>query len=179
MFSHDYNVRYQSPPLVAYCHPPNLRDLLVKVTYGQTRDTYRGNSQCQQPRCKTWPHMETDTSLCSRTTGERFCVKATTDCRTRNVVYLIECKKCAIQYVGETENALHVPLTGHRSDIKHCWIDRPVPKYFSLSDNSMKDLPIMVIEKIYREDTDYRKWKESHWIETIRSLTPDGLNLNP
>ena len=111
--------------------------------------------------------MKTGTSFCSRTTGEWFSVKATTDCQTRNVVYIIECKKCAIQYVGETENALCIRLTGHRLDIKHRQIDRPVAKHFSLRDHSMKDLSIMVIEKIYREDTDYQRRKESHWIETI------------
>ena len=155
------------PPLVAYCRPPNLRDLLVRAAYGQTKEAYRGNSQCQQPCCKTCPHMKTGTLFCSKTTGERFCVKAIADCRTRNVVHLIECKKCAIQYIGETENALRVRLTGHRSDIKHRRTDRPVAKHFSLPDHSMEDLSIMVIQKIYRKDTNYRRRKESHWIETI------------
>ena len=57
--------------------------------------------------------------------------------------------------------------------------DRPMAKHFSLPDHSMEDLSIMVIEKIYRKDTDHRRRKESHWIEMILSLTPDGLNLNP
>ena len=148
---------YQSPPLlppitrapfVSYRHPPNLRDLLVRAAYGQeTKEAYRGNSQCQQPRCKTCPHMKTGTSFCNKTMGKRFRVKATADCRTRNVVYLI----------GQTENALRVCLTGHRLDIKHRQTDRPVAKHFSLPDHSMEDLSIMEIEKIYREDTDYRR----------------------
>ena len=71
------------------------------------------------------------------------------------VSYLIECKKSAIQYFGETENALRVLLTGCQSDVKHRRTDRPVAKHFLLPDQSMEDLSIMVIEKIYREDTDY------------------------
>ena len=43
----------------------------------------------------------------------------------------------------------------------------------------MEGLKLMVIEKIQREDSEYRKRKESRWIEIIRSWTPDGLNLNP
>ena len=123
--------------------------------------------------------MKTGTSFGRKTTDEQFHVKATADCRTRNVVYLIECKKCAIQYIGETENALRICLTGHQSDIKHRRTNRPVAKHFSLPDHSMHDLSIMVIKKIYREDTDHWRQKESHWIETIRLLTPYGLNLNP
>ena len=32
------------PPLVAYHHPPNLRELLVRAAYDQTIEAYRGNS---------------------------------------------------------------------------------------------------------------------------------------
>ena len=165
------------PPLVAYRRPPNLRDLLVRAAYRQTKETYEGNSRCQQSRCKTCAHIKTGTTFHSTTTGKRFRVKATANCQTRNVVYLIECTKCSIQYVGETENALRVRLTGHRSDIKHKRIEKPVAKHFNQVDHSINDLAIMVIEMIHKDDTEYRRRKESHWIETIRSLTPDGLNL--
>ena len=103
-------------------------------------------------------------------------MKATADCRTKNVVYLIECAKCSIQYVGETENALRVRLTGHRSDINHQRLDRPVAHHFNQPHHSLKDLTIMIIEKIYREDANFRKLKESYWIETIKTLSPNGLN---
>ena len=166
-------------PLVAYRRPPNLRDLLVRAAFKQQRETYKGNSPCQHPRCKACAHIKTGTVFNSTTTGAQFRVKATADCGTSNVVYLIECRRCAIQYVGETENALRVRLTGHRSDIKHRRIEKPVAKHFSLPDHSMEDLKLMVIEKIHREDSEYRKRKESRWIEMIRSRTPDGLNLNP
>ena len=94
------------------------------------------------------------------------------------MVYLIECKKCSIQYVGQMDNALHIHLTGHWSDINHRWIEKPVVQHFNLGDHNIKDLSIMVIKKIHREDAEYRKRKENHWIEMLRSLTPDGLNLN-
>ena len=96
-------------------------------------------------------------------------MKATTDSGTRNVVYLIECRRCAIQYVGETENALRVRLTGYWLEIEHRRIEKPVAEHFSLPDDSMDDLQVMVIDKIYREDNEYRKRKESRWIEMIRS----------
>ena len=167
----------EPPPIVAYEHHPNLMDLLVRAAYGQTKETYSGNSQWQQPSYKTRHHIKTGTSFCSRTTGELFRVKATADCRTRNVVHLIKYKKYTIQYIGETENALCGRLTGHRSGIKQCRTVRSVAEHLSLPDYSMEDLSIMVTDKIYGEHTDYWRRKESHWIEIIRSLTPDGLNL--
>ena len=50
-------------------------------------------------------------------------------------------------------------------------------RHFNLVDHSMNDLTIMVIETIHRQDTEYRKRKERYWIELLRSLAPDGLNL--
>ena len=50
-------------------------------------------------------------------------------------------------------------------------------RHFNLVDNSFNNLAIMVLETIHREDTEYRHRKQRYWIETLRSLAPDGLNL--
>ena len=89
--------------LVAYYWPCSLRDLLVWTVLKEPRTTYKGNSHCQQPQCRMCAHIRTGTTFCSTTTGKRFYVKATANCCIMNVVYLIECRRCAIQYIGETE----------------------------------------------------------------------------
>ena len=52
-----------------------------------------------------------------------------------------------------------------------------VAQHFNSVNHLNKDLAIMVIERIHREDAEYRSRKEIHWIEMITSLTLDGLNL--
>ena len=121
------------------------------------KETYEGNSRCHQPHCKTCAHIRTGTTFRNTTTGERFLVKATANCQYRNVVYVIECTKCSIQYVGETENTLRVHLTSHRSDIRHKCTEKPVARHFNLVDHSINYLTIMVIETIHREDAKYTK----------------------
>ena len=74
-----------------------------------------------------------------------------------HVVYLIQCNKWLIQYVGEMENALCVLPTDHRFNINNCCLDRPVARHFNLVDHSLNDLSIMVIEKICKEDTTFGK----------------------
>ena len=115
----------------------------------------------------------------STMTGKIFKVKASADCCTNNVVYVNECKRCAVQYIGETENALRVCLTGHRSDINHQRTDRPVAKHFCESDHSIHDLTIMDVEKIHRNDVNLSRRKESYWISVLCTLIPEGLNTNP
>ena len=68
-------------------------------------------------------------------------------------------KRCAIQYVGETQNALHVQLVSHRSNINHNRIDITVGKHFSQPDHSIHDPTIMVIKKIHRDDSNHSKRK--------------------
>ena len=99
-------------------------------------------------------------------------------CYTALVVPHFVCQCClppSIQYVGETENALCICLTSHRSDIRHKHMEKPVAKPFNSVDHSIKDLVIMVMEMICRGDAEYRRRKESHGIKMIRSLTLVGL----
>ena len=71
------------------------------------------------------------------------------NCKTANVVYVIECTKCKKQYVGETENALHIRMNGHRSDIEHRRLEKPVANHFNSEGHSLKNLSIFVIEQIH------------------------------
>ena len=38
------------------------------------------------------------------------------NCKTENIIYLLECAICALQYIGETKQQLSKRLNGHRSD---------------------------------------------------------------
>ena len=97
-----------------------------------------------------------------------------------NIVYVIECTKCNKQYVGETQNALHIRMNYHRSDsIKHQHLEKTVATRFNSEGHSLEDLSIFVIEQIHGEKANFRKAKESDWIRTLRSLVPGGLNLDP
>ena len=102
------------------------------------------------------------TTIRSTTTGKISKVKASADCCTKNVVYVIECKRCAVQYIGEMVSTLCVCLTGHRLDIHHQRTDRPVAKHFCQADHSIHNLTIMAVEKIHRNDINLRQRKESY-----------------
>ena len=110
----------------AYRCPFNLRDLLLIAANGQLKEMYEGNSRCHQPHCKICANIRTGTTFYSMTTGKKFQVKASPNCQSRNEIYVIECAKCSIQCVVETENALHICLPGHRSNIRHNHKEKPV-----------------------------------------------------
>ena len=82
-----------------------------------TQDTNTIVSRCGKNRCKTCKNIVEGDSFCSNTTGKQYTVKsreAVMTCATKNVIYLINCKKCGIQYVGETSQALRSRMNNHR-----------------------------------------------------------------
>ena len=142
------------PPIVAFRRPHNLRDLLVRAKLKKTN-----------------PPTQTGS------TGTTHKTRSTFTCKTRNLVYLIQCRKCGLQYVGETANPLHIRMNGHRSDIHTQKTDKPVAAHFNLPDHTLDDLQVMGIKKIHNNDTEWRKHRESYWIFTLDTLAPTGMNL--
>ena len=77
------------------------------------------------------------------------------------------------------EDALHVQVNTHLSDIRKCHLEKLVAKHCDLPEHSLDYLTILAIEKIYREDTSFWRMKESHWIQTHQLIAPNGLNIHP
>jgi len=71
-------------------------------------------------RCR--PCMSSKLNTCPYITNTSTTINFTTqlpqntnfNCASRNVVYLITCKKCGLQYVGETSCMLRERLSNHR-----------------------------------------------------------------
>ena len=88
---------------------PNLRDLLTQSKLPSTTaigPRSRGCKPCQRPRCTVCKHVKTTTSVKSHSTGRNVTIPATTTCTSVNIIYIIECRRCGIQYVGQTSNTL-------------------------------------------------------------------------
>ena len=101
------------PPLVAYHCTSYLKDLLVRARLSHPHLLYRDDSQCGQPHCKTCCRMRTIDTFSSMTTVRILKNKPTGDCKTNNIICVIEYLKCKLQHIGETENALHVRMNAH------------------------------------------------------------------
>ena len=67
----------RNPPLVAYRRPPNLRTSLVRAQFVQKEQlSYKGNSRCQQTRCKTCRHIQPIKMFKSSVTGKTYTNKS-------------------------------------------------------------------------------------------------------
>ena len=107
---------------------------------------------------------------------------STMNCATENVVYLISCRKCGVQYVGETSQKLRSRFNNHRSRLK-CMTNLYLYKHFSSDGHTEDDMCIMPIEKV--EDmgsrsasTSKRLEREDYWCRELCTYYPYGLNDN-
>lgn len=144
----------------AYRKKPNLQDILVRAKLPPP------NNPIRRP---------TDHFARNLTTGERFKLPWNIPLSTSNCVYIIQCKKCPKQYVGETRNSLRTRLSQHIYNIKqnhkstthlvqhfrqHCW----------------KNLILRGLEHDTEWTTTTRRKKERYWIQRLDTGFPVGLN---
>ena len=81
-----------------------------------------------------------------------------------------------MQYVGETGRPLKVRILEHCADTRH-QRDKPVSNHFNLPGHSSGDISVIAIDKPRQNNSTLRKTLEHHWIHTIQSVTPRGINV--
>ena len=84
----------------------------------------------------------------SFSTGRSYKIKQEINCGTTNIIYLISCKKCNVQYVGSTSTEFKVHFRNHKSamltDKKVC----EMAVHFNENKHEFKDLEFVAIEKV-------------------------------
>ena len=142
--------------------------------------------KCNDSRCKTCPMLSVEIEIHSNVSNKFYaCINAETSilsCRSQNLVYLLTCNVCNIQYVGETCNRLNMRMNSHRTSTHGC--SHVIAHKQSCVGCSFS---INIIEKLsgsgYGDDnkpepevTRLRQIREDFWIKQLRTLYPYGLN---
>ena len=74
-------------------------------------------------------------------------------CGTRSVIYLITCKKCGVQYAGETSQTLRCRFSNHRNRLKQL-SGLYLYHHFNSDGHTLEDIGIMPIEEVVSEPND-------------------------
>ena len=145
-----------------------------------------GSSRCGQRRCLTCPALKTGSRFTSTITGRSYKVlgNQALSCSTTSVVYLITCRRCGIQYVGETGQQLRKRMNNHRASIRNLQ-PQPIYKHFNSDGHSLEDLTMQPIERVELSDDDdevslhsKRLHREDFWMRELKTIQPYGLNDN-
>ena len=94
-------------------------------------------------------------------------------------IYLIECKKCGKQYIGETKRQLNGRFGEHRRCIlnHNQLINRtPISEHFNQPGHSINDVLLTPLELIHNNRDFVRKAREAYLIDKAMTLEPRGIN---
>ena len=167
---------FPEPPMVAYQQHSNLRSLLVraKLADGSNHRKQTGMRKCKKG-CVACIRLKMTNFIKSKKTRERIEMSNEFNCKTKGVVYMTECQKCGIQYVGQTARTFGTRVKEHVNDIKNKR-DTANGAHYNSKGHSLSDFRAMVIEKVIPNDVAWLLEREEMWIQRFETKKPHGLN---
>lgn len=173
---------FPDPPLISFRRNRNLRDLLVNARLPSIPDSDEqpGFCECPSKKCSVMNFAIFGDKFSSSVTKQSFPINSFIHDKMDWLIYLITCKRCNMQYVGQTKTTLYTRFTNHKSDIKLHTTEKskqlPIGKHFNSGDHSFEDISIMAIESITKKEKDVINKRESFWVKKLRTLAPSGIN---
>ena len=81
-------------------------------------------------KCKHCPRIDKSGEVISTSTGRKYRSKVMVSCNSKNLIYLIECQICKIQYVGQTKNKILQRINQYYSSIRNR-LETPVARHMN------------------------------------------------
>ena len=137
---------------------------------------------CKDKRCKTCPSLVTSAYVTSNISNRTYqCLNINNTrvtCKSKNLIYLLTCKACNQQYVGETSTQFNVRMNNHRTSKSGC---EHVINHKKTCQGC--NFSYQILEKLNDNDdnldpaiTKLRKTREDFWMKKLRTIYPYGLN---
>ena len=114
---------------------------------------------------------ESSTHKCHRT-GRAWNINSPIDCRSKNVIYKLICKKCpGFLYIGETSRKAIERYYQHRSYVSTKKMDTPAGAHFNSRGHSIEDLQMLPFERVRpANNPNTRKIREKYWINKYEAI---------
>ena len=151
--------------ILAYRKNKNLKDYLVHSKLKATDLPLRRKPE----------YFKTKQQVKNRTTNRMFGIKQKIQANTHNCVYLITCKKCNLQYVGETRNTIADRLNQHRYNINNTKETQLLIVQHFMT-HGIQSMEVCGLEHNPNWTEGQRKFREKQWILKLNTTFPTGLN---
>ena len=133
-----------------------------------------GMFKCNKP-CSICPYIKSQKIVTSTSNSKKVDLHQHHTCDDNNIIYIMECLKCKLQYIGETEQTVRKRFLQHRGYVRRQETDKATGHHFSQPGHNMSDMSISVLERIRQSDPFYRKERESYYIEQFEAMRK-GIN---
>jgi len=170
---------FPEPPLIAYKRQKNIRNFVIRAKVPPPllkypRRNIPGMRKCQN-QCHACPYINEIKEI--KTETFKWKINSSVNCEDKNIIYLIECNKCFLKYIGETERSLKDRISEHKTYINQKHINQPIGDHFNKPGHSIDNFTVSVIEKVKSSEKLYRKEREKYLIKKFNTYY-NGLNKN-
>lgn len=113
----------------------------------------------------------------SNVTGKLFIFskEGNFNCKSKNLIYLITCSDCGVQYVGQTIQPIHLRLNAHRSCVNRN-TNTFIYNHFNSNGHNFANASIQIIDCLDSTCITDLDTLENYWIATLCTAYPLGLN---
>jgi hypothetical protein len=170
----------------SFRRPKNLKEILApskcrKSSSQSTAIPTAGCFTCDKTRCDLCKNFLVNSqTFSSAQTGKTYFVRQKLSCNSSNVIYLVHCKKCNLQYVGSTTTEFKVRFRNHKSSMKTNKKTCEVAIHFNRTPHVLSDFTFQCIDQIQTDTSENTEklliTKEAYWSAQLFSLSPFGLN---
>ena len=162
---------FDPPQFVSYRTARNLKSHLVRAkVYPMDRNV--GSAKCKGKICLVCDNME----------EKMYKINHRLTCNSKCVVYLLSCKICGIQYVGQTTNKFRLRWNNYRDNARKAasgsgHMQGHLFAHFNdeYHNGFLSDCMITLIDK---KDGFNPQCREQYWIRSLKTISPLGLNLS-
>lgn len=176
----------QSRPIVAYKNMKNINQIIArnyldadKSNTSYEPSSYRYHlpqlvSKCGMRNCKSCTGLYTRNTFKCTATKKRIPIQSRLSCLSYNIIYVLQCPVCNLQYVGQTRSSLKSRINHHilkfndkrttPRQLLYQHFDRHLGCFRPIIIPLTKADPVTILET------------ENHWINTLNTTIPLGLN---
>ena len=167
-------------PMVSFRSARKLSSYLVRAKlYPLKRKV--GSFECKGKRCQTCLNVNETDSIASSVTKEEYKINHCFDCNEKCLIYLLTCKVCLKQYVGQTVDEFRLRWNNYRSYNKKYQRLEPCMQehlfeHFNEEEHHgfLEDVSITFIDKT---DPSEPLKRENYWKNVLKTMAPLGLNI--
>ena len=180
---------FEQVPIVGFKKGKSLKDLLVRARIRENKVSKC--TGCKDKRCEICDFIEPSSTFQDKEGKFTYNIRGgDLNCKSKNVIYLVNCKTCKTQYVGSTtkfRSRFNDYVSKNRKfeaikDLPKDDPDRKEPPQMEFHShfneeghNGRKDWAFQIIEKV--DDLKLLRKRESFWQHKLNTFEPEGLNV--
>ena len=164
---------FTTTPSVGFRRMKNIANFVVRNDITpKEKEPKRQESKCKCVTCKI---LNTNATEIHNTKSNRTIKTAKANCKSKGVIYIAECTKHKLLYVGHSGDTLAERMYRHRYDIKKRPENNELAEHFHKNHDIGKDLKLYVAHTDINH-TPHRVWMEDRVMCQLQSKRPTGLN---